>query len=152
RTIAYINVGLLLFNLVPVYPLDGGQILRALLWFLIGRRRSLMVTAVIGLVGSAGLLWLALGSQSTWLAIIAAFVGTQCIRSFRAARSVGEGGNAPPGGGLVCPSCKAAPPVGAFWTCGACGVPFDIFEPGAPASTRSETTLNLSFGPATASD
>ena len=32
-----INFGLLIFNLMPVYPLDGGQILRSLLWFIFGR-------------------------------------------------------------------------------------------------------------------
>ncbi len=28
----YINIVLLIFNLLPVYPLDGGQIFRSLLW------------------------------------------------------------------------------------------------------------------------
>src|SRR5262245_35398440 len=28
-----INLGLLIFNMLPVYPLDGGQIVQALLWF-----------------------------------------------------------------------------------------------------------------------
>src|SRR6266487_1361064 len=48
RTIWAINLGLLIFNLLPIYPLDGGQILRSLLWFVVGRAQSLMVTSIIG--------------------------------------------------------------------------------------------------------
>src|SRR6184192_3414110 len=50
----FIDVGLLIFNMLPVYPLDGGQILRSLLWFVLGRARSLMVATIIGFVGAAG--------------------------------------------------------------------------------------------------
>src|SRR5215475_4919272 len=32
RAVWYINLSLLIFNLLPIYPLDGGQIFRSLLW------------------------------------------------------------------------------------------------------------------------
>src|SRR5487761_1932588 len=55
-----INLVLLIFNLMPVYPLDGGQILRSLLWFVVGRANSLLVASVIGFIGVAGLIGLAI--------------------------------------------------------------------------------------------
>jgi Zn-dependent protease len=83
-TIAYINFVLLIFNMLPIYPLDGGQILQALLWFVIGRGRSMMVAGFIGLAAAGGLIVVALVHlQNAWLAVIAAFVAWQAWRGFR---------------------------------------------------------------------
>jgi len=84
NSIAIINLGLLIFNMLPVYPLDGGQILQALLWFVIGRARSLMVSGIIGLAVAVGVIVLAVVHlQDTWLAIVALFVAWQAWRGFR---------------------------------------------------------------------
>src|SRR5437667_8479730 len=56
RAVWFINLSLLIFNMLPIYPLDGGQILRSLLWFVVGRARSLMTVTFIGFAGVVGLI------------------------------------------------------------------------------------------------
>jgi Zn-dependent protease len=73
-----INLGLLAFNLLPIYPLDGGQILRALLWFVLGRARSLKVVAVLGLLGAVGLIVVAFWLHSFWIGIISLYMVMNC--------------------------------------------------------------------------
>ena len=46
--------------MLPIYPLDGGQILQSLLWFVFGYARSLMIAASLGLVGVAALILFAI--------------------------------------------------------------------------------------------
>jgi Zn-dependent protease len=83
-----INAGLLVFNLLPIYPLDGGQILRSLLWFPLGRIRSLKIAAAIGFVGSAGVGLLAWNQQSIWIGVMAFFLVSQAMAGWRQAQEL----------------------------------------------------------------
>jgi Zn-dependent protease len=84
----YINTGLLIFNLLPVYPLDGGQIVRALLWFRLGPIRSLKVASVIGFVGAIGFALVAYRAGSIWLGVLAFFVFVQAQAGWRRAQAL----------------------------------------------------------------
>ena len=70
----WINTWLLVFNILPVFPLDGGQIVRGLLWFPFGEFRSLQIASVIGLIGGAILGIIGLMVGSIWWGILAFFL------------------------------------------------------------------------------
>jgi Zn-dependent protease len=127
RAICYINLVLLVFNLLPIYPLDGGQILRCLLWFIFGRARSLTIAAVIGFLGVAGLMALAIYSGSVWLGIMGVFILLNCWRGLLQARMLARVARLPRRAGFACRECAEPPPIGAFWRCPACLKPFDTF-------------------------
>jgi Zn-dependent protease len=128
RALFVMNAVILVFNLLPVYPLDGGQILRSLLWFVIGRARSLMAATLVGFLGTAALAALALWDQSVWFGIMAFFVGVNCWQGFKQARLLLQLAKVPRRHGYACPSCGSEPPLGDVWGCGRCGQGFDVFE------------------------
>ncbi len=126
--VCIMNFALLIFNLLPVYPLDGGQILRALLWFFLGRAQSLMVATIVGFVGVTGLIAVAVLVHDLWFGILSVFILVNCWRGLLQARLLARAAKLPRRAGFACPACKQPPASGLLWRCAKCFKPFDTFE------------------------
>ncbi len=100
--INWTSLVLLLFNLLPLFPLDGGRIAQALLWPHLGYVRSMRMTVRIGYLGAIGLgLWGAV--IGNWILLgIAVFGGVTCYLTHKqleyTEQVMGEAVYAYPGG------------------------------------------------------
>ncbi len=69
-----INVALVVFNMIPAFPLDGGRVLRGLLATRLGAVRATDISAAIGQALAFGLFLLGLLGGQIILALIAVFI------------------------------------------------------------------------------
>jgi hypothetical protein len=131
QTVAVLNAWLLVFNILPIYPLDGGQILRSLLWFVVGRADSLLIASIIGMVGIAGMAVFFFAASAGPLAMFAAvFLGLQCLGGFRQARILAAQERMPRHPQVRCPACGTHPPMAPVWRCELCMYPSDLIAYG----------------------
>jgi Zn-dependent protease/predicted transcriptional regulator len=80
--LGYINLSLAAFNLLPGYPLDGGRVLRAIIWWKTGNAdRSTQLAARVGQVVALGFIVLGIvqyftgaGIGGLWMAFIGWFL------------------------------------------------------------------------------
>jgi len=78
-----ISYTLLLFNLLPIFPLDGGQMVQTLLWRITGYHRSMLISCMVGMCASAGLAIFAISlwnSTSLMLFVVATCLFLSCYQ------------------------------------------------------------------------
>ena len=93
--LAFINLSLGVFNMLPGFPLDGGRVMRAAIWGLTGSywratqvaTRSGQFIGVLMILGGVTLVVTGAGLQPIWLAFIGAFLFSAATASYRQERS-----------------------------------------------------------------
>jgi hypothetical protein len=113
-----LNRWLLLFNLLPIFPLDGGQILRSLLWFRIGRARSLWWATIVGFIGIAAVIAMSATNPRgdlIWTVVLGGFIAVECYAGFKHARVLLALEGMPVHAEFLCAACRQPPPAAALW-------------------------------------
>lgn len=88
------NLLVLVFNLIPAFPLDGGRVLRALLARKLGLVRATRIAGTVGQIFAVGLGivgWVVLHAPLTMLVAFFIFLGAGAEASAVAAREAGRG-------------------------------------------------------------
>ncbi|MBU0637428.1 MAG: site-2 protease family protein [Planctomycetes bacterium] len=81
-----VNYILLCFNLLPVFPLDGGQLFRSIIWPIVGLRRATLIAAQMGIAGAILLgIWGVTGQHFIMIGI-AIFGGMTSYQHLKAAQ------------------------------------------------------------------
>jgi Zn-dependent protease len=87
-----VSWSLLIFNLMPIFPLDGGQLLQSILWPKFGYYKSMMFACTTGIVGAAVGGAVALATFNIWLAVLAYSGFTTCLNMRRMLQAEGPWG------------------------------------------------------------
>ena len=78
-----LNIMLVIFNLIPAFPMDGGRVLRALLSLKLPRLRATLIAARIGQVLGSGMIGYGIYAGAWTLAFIGVFVIVMAQREYK---------------------------------------------------------------------
>jgi Zn-dependent protease/predicted transcriptional regulator len=89
--LAWINLMLGIFNLVPGFPMDGGRVLRSLIWWKTGDLdRSTRIASSIGqgigllfIIGGVSLIFYGMLLNGLWISLIGWFIRSAAASSYR---------------------------------------------------------------------
>ncbi|MFQ5872969.1 MAG: site-2 protease family protein [Dehalococcoidia bacterium] len=89
--LAIINASLAIFNMLPGFPLDGGRVLRAVIWSVRGDyRKATRVSTWVGrgvaylmIMGGAALVFTGHWANGIWLMFIGLFLDTAAVANYR---------------------------------------------------------------------
>jgi Zn-dependent protease len=84
-----VNFMILCFNLLPIFPMDGGRMVQEILWPFVGYYKSMKIACVTGMFGGAVMAAVGLASGSLFLTLIAISGFITCVQMRRALLAAG---------------------------------------------------------------
>jgi Zn-dependent protease len=99
RQLLHINVALVVFNLLPAFPMDGGRVLRSILAFRLSHARATTVAASVGKVFAVffGLVGIANGAWILVLVAVFVYLGAEGEASMSRMQEIFQGADASAG-------------------------------------------------------
>lgn len=84
-----VNIGLVAFNLLPIFPMDGGRVLRALLAMKLNKVKATRIAMRVGQVLAIGLVILGYYNGSITMSLIGVFIFYSAYMEYRQTKAEG---------------------------------------------------------------